>query len=86
MKEQQSLARPATMPDYCPESDAHTLASAHEIHADSKRHGAARKAAKKLVKDSSAKAIGMAKVAGGHPLEAINEKYFGKAGKITKRL
>jgi hypothetical protein len=64
-----------------PEGDAHTLAEAHAIHADSKRHKAAQTAAKGLHKDLAAKATGMRMVARAKANRTAHEqKWFGNRG------
>lgn len=80
---------PATPSEFYPESDAHTLANAHAIHANPKRHKAARDAAGKLAKTTKDKAVGMDMVAQGKPpgaeaMAKVYEKYWGPKGRITR--
>ncbi len=81
--------QPAKPQEFYPEGDAHTLATAHAIHANPKRHGEAREAAQKLAKTAKDKAAGMAMVASGkapgiEQLGKVFEKHWGPQGKVTK--
>jgi hypothetical protein len=82
MKKESGLAMMGNFPD----GDAHTLATAHAIHADGKRHKAAREAAKTMAGEQRAKAEGMEAVARGaehrarakaqDKMDKVQRKYF----------
>jgi len=72
-KKETAVNKMPSMDDHWPDSDARTLADAHEIMADPKRHAAAQKAAKGMAEKKTDEAVAMHHVAHHKPPMEVDD-------------